>query len=123
MFENILIFQSKFKMTKQHLYVFKITRFSYFFFPSLVLQFGFLTLFVAAFPMGPIFCFINNIIEIRADANKFVTTLKRPTPQIAANIGEALSLPFPHMLTIDFTFQLTSYTYLCFHAHNLTHTH
>lgn len=54
---------------------------------EMVLQFGFLTLFVAAFPMGPIFCFINNIIEIRADANKFVTTLKRPTPQIAANIG------------------------------------
>ncbi|XP_036366055.1 anoctamin-4 isoform X3 [Octopus sinensis] len=54
---------------------------------EMILQFGFLTLFVAAFPMGPLFCLINNIIEIRADANKFVTTIKRPTPQIATNIG------------------------------------
>ncbi|GAB1605119.1 anoctamin-4-like isoform X2 [Argonauta hians] len=54
---------------------------------EMILQFGFLTLFVSAFPLGPLFCLINNIIEIRADANKFVTTIKRPTPQIATNIG------------------------------------
>jgi hypothetical protein len=53
-----------------------------------VIQFGFVTLFVAAFPLAPLFALLNNIIEIRADANKFVTRYRRPTAITAQNIGK-----------------------------------
>jgi anoctamin-7 len=36
------------------------------------LQFGFITSFVAAFPLGPLFALLNNWIEIRLDAQKLV---------------------------------------------------
>jgi len=52
-----------------------------------VLQFGFVTLFVAAFPLAPFIAVINNIIELRVDANKFVTQYRRPTAVRASNIG------------------------------------
>ncbi len=38
-----------------------------------VLQYGFVTLFVAAFPLAPLFALLNNIAEIRLDAFKMVT--------------------------------------------------
>ena len=38
---------------------------------EMVIQFGFVTLFVAAFPLAPFFALLNNVIEIRLDANKF----------------------------------------------------
>jgi hypothetical protein len=53
----------------------------------LVIQYGFITLFVVAFPLGPLFAFLNNIIEIRIDAFKVLTQLKRPLPKKAQNIG------------------------------------
>merc|ERR1712212_1178472 len=39
---------------------------------EMVLQFGFVTIFVAAFPLAPLFALLNNWIEIRLDAGKFV---------------------------------------------------
>ena len=42
-----------------------------------MIQYGFITLFVAAFPLAPFFALINNIIEIRLDAYKMVTTKRR----------------------------------------------
>jgi hypothetical protein len=39
---------------------------------NLVLQFGFITIFVAAFPIAPLFALLNNWIEIRLDARKLV---------------------------------------------------
>lgn len=39
---------------------------------GLVLQFGFITIFVAAFPIAPLFALLNNWIEIRLDAHKLV---------------------------------------------------
>lgn len=38
----------------------------------LVLQFGFITIFVAAFPIAPLFALLNNWVEIRLDAKKLV---------------------------------------------------
>ena len=52
-----------------------------------VLQFGFVTIFVAAFPLAPLFALLNNIIEIRSDANKFVTQLRRPMAARTQTIG------------------------------------
>jgi len=52
-----------------------------------VIQFGFITIFVAAFPLAPLFALLNNIIEIRLDAFKFVTVLQRPVAERAQDIG------------------------------------
>jgi len=53
-----------------------------------VVQYGFVTIFVAAFPLAPLFALINNIIEIRLDAYKYVTQYKRPVAQRAQDIGK-----------------------------------
>ena len=37
---------------------------------EMVIQFGYCTLFVAAFPLAPLMAFVNNAIEIRVDAWK-----------------------------------------------------
>ncbi|XP_076467087.1 anoctamin-1-like isoform X3 [Babylonia areolata] len=54
---------------------------------EMVLQFGFLTIFSAAFPLAPLFALLNNVVEIRVDASKFITQLRRPVAERAANIG------------------------------------
>ncbi|XP_014662739.1 PREDICTED: anoctamin-4-like isoform X2 [Priapulus caudatus] len=54
---------------------------------EMVIQFGFVTLFVAAFPLAPLFALLNNVIEIRLDAFKYVTQLRRPLAARAQDIG------------------------------------
>lgn len=62
-----------------------LLKFLYFF--NKVIQYGFITLFVVAFPLAPLFAFLNNILEIRIDAFKVLTQLKRPLPKKAQDIG------------------------------------
>ena len=59
--------------------------FSLIFFP--VIQFGFVTIFVAAFPLAPFFALANNIFEIRIDSDKMVCDLRRPVAHRAQDIG------------------------------------
>ncbi|XP_043938519.1 anoctamin-1 isoform X1 [Protopterus annectens] len=54
---------------------------------EMIIQFGFVTLFVASFPLAPVFALLNNIIEIRLDAKKFITELRRPVAVRAKDIG------------------------------------
>uniref|UniRef100_V9KDX5 Anoctamin n=1 Tax=Callorhinchus milii TaxID=7868 RepID=V9KDX5_CALMI len=54
---------------------------------EMVLQFGFITIFVAAFPLAPLFALLNNWIEIRLDASKFVCEYRRPIVERAQDIG------------------------------------
>uniref|UniRef100_A0A3P8U9D4 Anoctamin n=1 Tax=Amphiprion percula TaxID=161767 RepID=A0A3P8U9D4_AMPPE len=54
---------------------------------EMVLQFGFITIFVAACPLAPLFALINNWVEIRLDAHKFVTEYRRPVAERAQDIG------------------------------------
>jgi len=54
---------------------------------EMALQFGFITLFVSAFPLGPLFALLNNLVEIRSDAIKYCTTLQRPPARQAQDIG------------------------------------
>ncbi|KAL1007050.1 hypothetical protein UPYG_G00081230 [Umbra pygmaea] len=54
---------------------------------EMIIQFGMVTLFVASFPLAPLFALLNNIIEIRLDAKKFVTELRRPIAARAKDIG------------------------------------
>jgi hypothetical protein len=51
------------------------------------MQFGFVTLFVAAFPLAPLFAFIHNMLEIRLDAWKLLVTMQKPMPASARDIG------------------------------------
>ena len=52
-----------------------------------VIQYGFVTVFVAAFPLAPLFALLNNWVEIRLDAHKYVSVLRRPISERAQDIG------------------------------------
>lgn len=42
---------------------------------------------MAAFPLAPVFAILNNWLEIRLDAQKFVCELRRPVAERAQDIG------------------------------------
>ena len=46
-----------------------------------------MTLFVAAFPLAPLFALLNNICEIRLDAYKMIAQARRPIAERVENIG------------------------------------
>ncbi|KAF5284242.1 hypothetical protein FQR65_LT00242 [Abscondita terminalis] len=54
---------------------------------EMILQYGFVTLFVAAFPLAPLCALLNNIAEIRLDAYKMVTQARRPLAERIEDIG------------------------------------
>uniref|UniRef100_A0A3Q3VPQ1 Anoctamin n=1 Tax=Mola mola TaxID=94237 RepID=A0A3Q3VPQ1_MOLML len=54
---------------------------------EMVIQFGFVTLFVASFPLAPILALVNNLFEIRVDAWKITTQFRRVVPEKAQDIG------------------------------------
>ncbi|KAK9870210.1 hypothetical protein WA026_006294 [Henosepilachna vigintioctopunctata] len=54
---------------------------------EMVLQYGFVTIFVTAFPLAPLFALLNNIFEMRLDAKKFLKYYRRPVPTRVKNIG------------------------------------
>lgn len=47
---------------------------------------------MAAFPLAPLFALLNNWVEIRLDAHKFVCEYQRPVAQRAQNIGVWLNI-------------------------------
>lgn len=54
---------------------------------EMVIQFGFITLFVASFPLAPLLALLNNILEVRVDAWKLTTQFRRPIAAKAHSIG------------------------------------
>uniref|UniRef100_A0A3B4XAG1 Anoctamin n=1 Tax=Seriola lalandi dorsalis TaxID=1841481 RepID=A0A3B4XAG1_SERLL len=54
---------------------------------EMVIQFGFVTLFVASFPLAPVLALVNNLFEIRVDAWKITTQFRRVMPEKAQHIG------------------------------------
>ncbi|XP_059488019.1 anoctamin-3-like isoform X2 [Neocloeon triangulifer] len=56
-------------------------------FMEMILQFGFTTLFVASFPLAPMFALLNNFLEIRLDAYKILCKFQRPVPKRTASLG------------------------------------
>uniref|UniRef100_A0A914EFL6 Anoctamin n=1 Tax=Acrobeloides nanus TaxID=290746 RepID=A0A914EFL6_9BILA len=54
---------------------------------EMAMQFGFITLFAAVFPLAPLFALINNIFEMRLDAYKLLVTVQRPMPAQVKDIG------------------------------------
>lgn len=47
---------------------------------ELGIQYGFVILFSSAFPLAPLFAFLNNLVEIRSDAKNYAKYLRRPIP-------------------------------------------
>eukprot|EP00604_Paraphysomonas_vestita_P003315 CAMPEP_0174820228 /NCGR_PEP_ID=MMETSP1107-20130205/3919_1 /TAXON_ID=36770 /ORGANISM="Paraphysomonas vestita, Strain GFlagA" /LENGTH=426 /DNA_ID=CAMNT_0016035151 /DNA_START=1028 /DNA_END=2308 /DNA_ORIENTATION=- len=54
---------------------------------EMMIQFGYTTMFVAAFPLATVMSFINNYIEMRVDAWKLCQISRRPEPRSAEDIG------------------------------------
>jgi len=54
---------------------------------ELIIQFGYCTLFVAAFPLATVLALVNNFVEARVDAWKLCQTHRRPWPTGAEDIG------------------------------------
>ncbi|XP_064489582.1 anoctamin-2-like isoform X2 [Ornithodoros turicata] len=54
---------------------------------EMILQYGFVTVFVAAFPLAPLFALLNNALEIRLDALKLLKTYRRPVGLRVKDIG------------------------------------
>ncbi|KAB7508056.1 hypothetical protein Anas_01781 [Armadillidium nasatum] len=45
---------------------------------EMILQYGFVTIFVSSFPLAPLFALVNNVFETRLEAKKFLTYYRRP---------------------------------------------
>lgn len=71
-----------------------------------------MTLFVASFPLAPLFALLNNIIEIRLDAKKFVAELRRPDAARGKDIG--LYLHFSQSYNTTYIISLSSV--ICIHG-------
>jgi len=54
---------------------------------EMVIQYGFITIFVVAFPLAPFFAFFNNVLELRLDAKKILVQHRRPIAQKVQSIG------------------------------------
>lgn len=54
---------------------------------EMIIQFGYVTLFVVGFPLAPALALFNNYFEIRIDAHKLVNATRRPDPRGAQDIG------------------------------------
>ncbi|XP_037495449.1 anoctamin-like protein At1g73020 isoform X1 [Jatropha curcas] len=61
-------------------------------FLQLTLQFGMIMMFACAFPLAFAFAAVNTFAQVRTDAMKLLSMLKRPVPRAAATIGAWLNI-------------------------------
>lgn len=54
---------------------------------QIIMQYGYVTLFVVAFPLAPLLAFVNNIVAVHVDAYKLTCGFQRPYPTPAHSIG------------------------------------
>lgn len=54
---------------------------------AIVSQFGYMTMFVSAFPLVTVLSFVNNYVQLRVDAWRLTQISRRPVPQSAKDIG------------------------------------
>lgn len=54
---------------------------------GLVVQYGYMILFVAAFPLAPTIACVSSFLQIRIDAWKLCQAVRRPLPRKAEDIG------------------------------------
>jgi len=56
-------------------------------FNELVIQFGYVSIFIVAFPLAPLLALLSVMVELQIDAYKFTHLKARPTPKGARSIG------------------------------------
>lgn len=61
-------------------------------FDEIVMQFGYVSLFVVAFPLAPLAALLNNVMEARLDATSLLRFHRRPHPKSAQSIGSPIHL-------------------------------
>ena len=75
--------------TPQHIRDFKLVEWGgqglFYEYLEMVIQYGFITIFVCAFPLAPLFALLNNVCELRLDAKKILELHRRPIAQKVAN--------------------------------------
>jgi len=54
---------------------------------EMIIQFGYVTLFVMAFPLTPLLAIVNNIFEMKVDAINLVKSSQRPDPNGSYGLG------------------------------------
>jgi len=54
---------------------------------EMVIQYGYITLFAAAFPLAPLLAALNNVVELRSDTWKWLRTYNKPVYRGADDIG------------------------------------
>lgn len=59
---------------------------------EMIVQFGYVSMFVVAYPLVPLLALVSNIFEQRIDAFKMLHQMKRPDPVAAAGIGTWLDV-------------------------------
>jgi len=55
---------------------------------ELIIDYGYVVMFSAAFPIVPLIALMNNMVEVRVDAYKLCHLMRRPYPAPGNNIGE-----------------------------------
>lgn len=61
-------------------------------FNEMAIQYGYLALFSPAYPLAPLLALLNNIVEIRVDATKLCTSMRRPRWESAEDIGSWMTV-------------------------------
>eukprot|EP01051_Picozoa_sp_SAG22_P037045 SAG22_NODE_18278_length_290_cov_0.670157_1_plen_66_part_10 len=56
------------------------------------IQFGFMTLFAVAMPLGPALALVNNVFEIRGDAGNLITYQRRTVYRDVEDIGSWMTV-------------------------------
>lgn len=59
---------------------------------SIAIQFGYATMFVTAFPLGPALMYLSTVVRVRVDGWKFCQIFRRPDPRMAEDIGVWLAV-------------------------------
>jgi len=79
-------------------------------FDEMVIQFGYVTLFVVAFPLTPLLALFSNIVESKIDASKLCRLVRRPEPRGAANVGTWFDI----LQFVSFVAVMTNVAIVCF---------
>ncbi|KAI3633899.1 hypothetical protein MIR68_008064 [Amoeboaphelidium protococcarum] len=86
---------------------------------EMALQFGFMCLFITAFPLAPLFAYLNNLVEIRQDAYQLIVAKRRAVPFRAQDIGS-----WEKILTfISYFAVLTNAALIAFSSQNFQETY
>jgi anoctamin-10/anoctamin-7 len=83
---------------------------------EMILQYGYTSLFVTAFPLAPLAALMNNYFEIRVDAYKLCSELRRPDPRGAEDIGTWYTI----LEIMGIIAVITNAGILCFTSHRFT---